>query len=99
MGTTTPDLKFFCLAMLLGIISGTYSSIYNAAPILYLWDKYIGRKYGQKATLIAEAIREQERMRAAALAMNQPFDATQHGYAQVKRRDSPLERSKKFLDE
>ncbi len=43
-GTTTPDLKFFVTAMLVGIISGTYSSLYNASPILYLWDKAIGKK-------------------------------------------------------
>ena len=42
-GTTTPELKFFVLAMLIGIVSGTFSSIYNASPILYLWDKAIGQ--------------------------------------------------------
>jgi preprotein translocase subunit SecF len=35
-GETT---KWFVTALLIGIISGTYSSIFNAAPILVLWEK------------------------------------------------------------
>lgn len=31
------SIFFFCLAMLIGIVSGTYSSIFNAAPLLVLW--------------------------------------------------------------
>lgn len=54
-GTPTIDLKFFCLAMLVGIVSGTYSSIYNATPILYLWDKAVIRRRGEEAGLVAEA--------------------------------------------
>jgi len=54
-GTPTIDLKFFCLAMLVGIVSGTYSSIYNATPILYLWDKAVMRRRGEEAGLVAEA--------------------------------------------
>ena len=44
VGSATPELKLFNLAMLVGITSGTYSSIFNASPILYLWDKAIGKK-------------------------------------------------------
>jgi len=33
-GTT---LKGFALALLIGIVSGTYSSIFNAAPLLVVW--------------------------------------------------------------
>jgi preprotein translocase subunit SecF len=32
-------LKGFALALLIGIISGTYSSIFNAAPLLVVWRK------------------------------------------------------------
>jgi preprotein translocase subunit SecF len=35
-GTT---LKGFALALLIGIVSGTYSSIFNAAPLLVVWRK------------------------------------------------------------
>ena len=31
-------IKTFVLALLIGIISGTYSSIFNAAPILVIWE-------------------------------------------------------------
>ncbi|MBS1718524.1 MAG: protein translocase subunit SecD [Armatimonadetes bacterium] len=57
-GTATIDLKFFILAMLVGIISGTYSSIYNASPILYLWDRAILNKKGKEKTLIGMALAE-----------------------------------------
>lgn len=38
------SIKYFVLALLVGIISGTYSSIFNAAPILVYWEKWISRK-------------------------------------------------------
>ena len=38
-------IRNFVLALLIGIISGTYSSIFNAAPILVIWEKWVvGRK-------------------------------------------------------
>lgn len=40
-GETT---KFFSLALLIGTITGTYSSTFTAAPLLIVWDKYFDRK-------------------------------------------------------
>ncbi len=40
---TTSSIKGFTLALLIGIISGTYSSIFNASPLLVAWkslDRY-----------------------------------------------------------
>jgi preprotein translocase subunit SecF len=37
-----PNIKGFTLALLIGIISGTYSSIFNASPLLVVW-----RRLGQ----------------------------------------------------
>ncbi len=34
------SIKTFVLALLIGIISGTYSSIFNAAPLLVVWQKF-----------------------------------------------------------
>ncbi|HJZ19121.1 MAG TPA: protein translocase subunit SecF, partial [Candidatus Nanoarchaeia archaeon] len=31
------SIKWFVVALLIGIVSGTYSSIFNAAPLLVLW--------------------------------------------------------------
>lgn len=62
-GTTTPDLKLFCATMLAGIVSGTYSSIYNASPILYLWDRSIGKKKGEEHTLLGQARQELSKQR------------------------------------
>jgi preprotein translocase SecF subunit len=33
-------IRFFVLALLLGIVSGTYSSIFNASPILVTWHEW-----------------------------------------------------------
>lgn len=37
-------IKNFVLALLIGVISGTYSSIFNAAPLLVVWQKFRKRK-------------------------------------------------------
>jgi preprotein translocase subunit SecF len=31
------NIKGFTLALLIGIVSGTYSSIFNASPLLVVW--------------------------------------------------------------
>jgi len=37
-------IKWFAVALLVGTISGTYSSPFVAVPILVTWDKLIRRK-------------------------------------------------------
>lgn len=37
-------IKYFVLALFIGILTGTYSSIFVASPILVYWQKYRGRK-------------------------------------------------------
>ena len=37
----------FVLALLIGIVIGTYSSIFNAAPLLVVWQEYENRKRGR----------------------------------------------------
>lgn len=37
-------IKVFVLALLIGIISGTYSSIFNASPLLVVWHNFQKRK-------------------------------------------------------
>ena len=39
------SIKSFVLALLIGIVSGTYSSIFNAAPLLVVWQNLAGRKF------------------------------------------------------
>lgn len=93
IGTPTPDLKFFCVAMLIGILSGTYSSIYNASPILYLWDKAVTKKNPSKG-LVGLALEEQAKhrlvqtaVRASAAPQVQNTE-TGRSYGQVRRRAS-----------
>lgn len=51
-GTTTRD---FVLAMLIGIISGTYSSIFNASALLVWWRELRGSKKPPKQSAAAPA--------------------------------------------
>jgi preprotein translocase subunit SecF len=38
------SIKWFVLAMIIGITTGTYSSIFNASPLLVVWEQYRRRK-------------------------------------------------------
>lgn len=92
-GSATPDLKLFCVTMLAGIISGTYSSIFNASPILYLWDRMVGKSKGEEATLVAAARREAaaDRIITGPPVAAQPAVVSADGgrsYGQVRRRAS-----------
>ncbi|MDP2649814.1 MAG: protein translocase subunit SecF [bacterium] len=42
------SIKWFVVALLVGIASGTYSSIFNAAPLLVLWDEFSLRRHSGK---------------------------------------------------
>ena len=95
-GTATPDLKFFCVTMLAGILSGTYSSIFNATPILWLWDKSTVRRKGETAGFIGAAVQDQARIRAI---QNAAVAETAAGnYGTVKRRDRVRDRARKDID-
>jgi len=89
-GSATPDLKFFVLAMLVGIISGTYSSIYNASPILYLWDKAVEKNKGKADTLVGLAIAESKKSEVVqtkvASPVADPVTTKASQYGQVRRR-------------
>ncbi len=106
-GTPTPELKFFVLAMMIGIISGTYSSIYNASPILYLWDKRVLAKKGPEHTLVSMANAEVARTRIVATQripeQAQPqvqSPASNRSYGQVRRRaNAPQQRAQIELDD
>jgi preprotein translocase SecF subunit len=42
------SIHYFVLALLIGIISGTYSSIFNASPLLVVWQLYDDRKRAER---------------------------------------------------
>lgn len=94
-GSATTELKLFNAAMLAGIISGTYSSIFNAAPILYLWDKALAKRKGEENSLIgmARAAASHTRLTrptvaptTTAAATPATPNATAAGYGQTRRR-------------
>ncbi len=43
-----PSIKYFVLALLVGIVSGTYSSIFTASPLLVIWENYIVNRRKRK---------------------------------------------------
>jgi preprotein translocase SecF subunit len=43
-------IQTFTLALLIGIVSGTYSSIFNASQILVAWDEWATRRKARRAT-------------------------------------------------
>ncbi len=38
------SIKWFVVALLIGVISGTYSSVFNAAPILVVWQEILSKR-------------------------------------------------------
>ncbi|HYM65008.1 MAG TPA: protein translocase subunit SecF [Candidatus Sulfotelmatobacter sp.] len=38
-------IRWFVVALLIGVISGTYSSIFNASPLLVLWQEIIDKRF------------------------------------------------------
>jgi preprotein translocase subunit SecF len=42
------SVRWFVVALLIGIISGTYSSIFNAAPMLVLWEELDAKRRAKK---------------------------------------------------
>ncbi len=87
VGTPTPELKFMVLTMLVGILIGTYSSIFNASPVLWLWNQGVIKRKGEEAGMMAQAIQEnQARLRAAAQQRMEESTAAA-GYGTVKRRE------------
>lgn len=108
VGSATPDLKFFNAAMLVGILSGTYSSIFNASPILYLVDKAIVKWYGPNSSLMAISAREMAQIKTIATTVAPTEAETKKpeeekktsAYGTVKRRRaSAIDRSKHNVDD
>lgn len=46
-----PVIKYFSIAMLIGLFSGAYSSIFNAAQLLVVWDNFTKRRKVSSATI------------------------------------------------
>ena len=47
------SIRVFSIAMIIGIISGAYSSIFNASQIVVVWEKYRAKKRGVAGTVSA----------------------------------------------
>jgi SecD/SecF fusion protein len=100
-GTTVPEIKFMCLTMAAGIAVGTYSSIYNASPILYLWNKASIKRHGEQADLMLEAQREAKLRAKIALEPDEKVYKDDSGgtYGQVKRKTSAKDKATHDIDD
>lgn len=38
------SIKWFIFALLVGVVSGTYSSIFNATPVLVIWEDFLSKR-------------------------------------------------------
>jgi SecD/SecF fusion protein len=88
-GSATPDLKHFNAAMLIGILSGTYSSIFNAAPILVLWERIVGKNKGEEHTILHDQAKKKPKRQLdideEATVWRDPSEE-KSGYGQVRRK-------------
>ena len=50
-------IRNFVLALLIGIVSGTYSSIFNASPLLVVWQEWEDRRRGRASSTRAPRTR------------------------------------------
>lgn len=89
VGSATPDLKHFNAAMLIGILSGTYSSIFNAAPILVLWERLVGKRKGAEHTIMHDQVKKKPKRQTEideeATVWRDPSEQ-KPGYGQVRRK-------------
>jgi len=51
---TSGSIKDFALALIVGIVSGTYSTIFIATGFVHLWDKYGGKRQAKAGKLAAK---------------------------------------------
>jgi SecD/SecF fusion protein len=100
-GTTVPEIKFMCLTMAAGIAVGTYSSIFNASPILWMWNNASIKAHGEQADLMLEAQREAKLRAKIALETDDKVykDDAGAAYGQVKRKQSAKEKATHDIDE
>lgn len=105
VGSATPDLKFFNTVMVCGIISGTYSSIFNASPILWVYDRWIAKRKGEGETLMGIARRELAHQHVTPVAVSDPVPGVApeaglqgQAYGQVRRRRASSDKGRVDID-
>lgn len=81
-GTT---IKHFITALLIGTITGTYSSIFNAAPIVYLWTRRARRAVAEPSAPAIPA-RERTPHLPTPVYVPTPKNAESEGKANIKKK-------------
>ena len=88
-GSATPDLKHFNAIMLIGILAGTFSSIFNASPILVLWERIVRNRKGDDATILHDQAKKKPKREfdidEEATVWRDPSEQ-KSGYGQVRRK-------------
>ncbi|MBR5347054.1 MAG: protein translocase subunit SecF [Deltaproteobacteria bacterium] len=70
-------INSFSFALLIGVIIGTYSSIFVASPLLVFWEEYWGKREGKKAPgkIAAQFLRREKKAPAMKVPEIPPADA------------------------
>ncbi|MBR5998247.1 MAG: hypothetical protein IK027_03985, partial [Deltaproteobacteria bacterium] len=70
-------INSFSFALLIGVIIGTYSSIFVASPLLVFWEEYWGKRQGKKAPgqIAAQFLKREKKEPAAKAPEAPPADA------------------------
>lgn len=66
------SIRVFAIGMIIGIVAGTYSSIFNASQIVVVWDRYRSRR---KAAGTGTAVRRRERARVVGMTAAETVEA------------------------
>lgn len=66
------SIRVFAIGMIIGIVAGTYSSIFNASQIIVVWDRYRSRR---KAAGAGTAVRRRERARVVGVSAAEAVEA------------------------
>lgn len=62
------SIRVFSIAMSVGIVTGAYSSIFNASQIVVVWDRYSRRK---RAAAAGTVVRRRERQRVTGVSVSE----------------------------
>ncbi|MGQ9525489.1 MAG: protein translocase subunit SecD [Armatimonadota bacterium] len=81
-----PVIRLFVVALLIGVVSGTYSSIFNASPLLVVWEQVAARRR-RAAAATAAAVR---RPADVALRPSAPRPAVQPAATAAQDSGSPM---------
>lgn len=93
-----PILRQFYVALMIGIIMGTYSSIFNATPLVVVWERFAnrrrapGRRMVEERAMVSEQMAQQLKPIGSATGMAQSSEGAASRKPQSRQQDLLLRR-------